>query len=77
MSGWRKKQILEHKENDMSVNISMDDFEDLMNDGPKIKFGRYSFGQGTILRRCDPISFHVEYTTYCAEVEQLIEVENE
>ena len=57
----------------MSVNINMDEFEDLMNEGTSVKVGRYSFGAGTILRRCDPVAFHVEYHTYCAAVEQEID----
>jgi hypothetical protein len=75
MSGWRKKQILEHKENDMSVNISMDDFEELMNESNVVRVGKYSFGRGTILRRCDPVAFHVEYCTYCASVEEAMDEE--
>ena len=75
MSGWRKRQILELKENDMSVNITMDEFEELMNEGPEVKLGKYSFGRGTILRKCEPVGFYIEYCTYCASVEE--EMDNE
>ena len=63
------------RELEMSVNISMDEFEDLMNEGPAVKVGKYSFGRGTTLRRCDPVAFHIEYCTYCASVEE--EMDNE
>lgn len=75
MSGWRKRQIADKMENDMSVNISMDEFEELLNEGSRVGFGKYSFGYGTILRKCEPVGFHIEYCTYCAEVEQAMDEE--
>ena len=75
MSGWRKRQIADKMENDMSVNITMDEFEELMNEGPPVKIGKYSFGRGTILRRCEPVGFHIEYHTYCASVEEAMDEE--
>lgn len=55
--------------------ITMDEFEDLLNEQEVKVLGR-KFGHGTILRKVDPVSFHVEYHTYCAAVEEAIEEEN-
>ena len=70
MSGWRKRQIEEK-----IMVINMDEFEDLLNEVTYTVAGKYKIGAGTILRRCDPVSFHVEYHTYCAQVEASIEEE--
>lgn len=57
--------------------INMDEFEELLNENKQITVLGRKFGQGTILRKCDPIAFHVEYHTYCAAVEDAIEEELE
>ena len=56
----------------MSVNITMDEYEDLLNE-ETVKVGRLTFGVGTVLRRCDPLVFHIQYHTYCAAIEQEID----
>lgn len=56
--------------------ITENEFEELLNENSTSVLGRW-FGNGTILRKCDPVSFHVEYHTYCASVEDAIEEEKE
>ena len=68
MSGWRKRQIME-------VGMyTLDEFEALMNETyPLVKFGEYSYGRGTVLRKVDPEAFmnaHIDWVAYmdeCAE----------
>lgn len=46
--------------------ITIDEFEDLLNESfPQVTIGRSSFGKGTILRKCDPEQFKIEYHSYC------------
>jgi hypothetical protein len=56
--------------------ITENEFEELLNENSTTVLGRW-FGNGTILRKCDPVSFHVEYHTYCASVEDAIEEEKD
>lgn len=59
----------------MSVNISQDDFEEMLNESePVVVLGR-RFDQGTILRKLDPASFAEAYNSYVDSVEE--EMENE
>jgi hypothetical protein len=56
--------------------ITMDDFEDLLNESnPMTVLGRHNFYAGTILRKCDPAAFAIEYHAYCAAVEEEMEAE--
>ena len=42
--------------------ITIDEFEDLLNESfPQVTIGRSSYGKGTILRKCDPEQFKIEY----------------
>lgn len=61
----------------MSVNVNMDEFEELLNDcNPTTVLGTYTFYAGTILRKMDPVAFHKEYHTYCAAVEEEMALED-
>lgn len=55
--------------------ITIDEFEDLMNEGTQVSIGRYSFGHGTILRRCDLITFMQEYHDYVQSIEEAMDEE--
>lgn len=61
----------------MSVNVSMDDFEEMMNEcNPTTVLGTYTFYAGTILRKLDPVAFVKEYHDYCAAVENEMALED-
>lgn len=55
--------------------LTKDEFEVLLNENNIWVLGRW-FGPGTILRKCDPVSFDIEYNNYCHSVEDAIEEEN-
>lgn len=61
----------------MSINFSMDDFEDCLNESTPFIVAGMKFYQGTILRKCDPVAFHQAYHDYCAAVEEEIEREDQ
>ena len=57
--------------------ITRDDFEDLLNeDSEQVAVCGHWFSRGTILRRCDPELFNIEYHAYCHAVEEAIDEEN-
>lgn len=50
---------------------TMDEFEDLLNERTCTTIlGRHSFGAGTILRKCDPEQFNIEYHDWLAYLEE-------
>jgi predicted Zn-ribbon and HTH transcriptional regulator len=56
--------------------VTMDEFEDLLNESTTTILGR-EFSNGTILRKCDPVAFSVEYHAYMHSIEDAMEEEIE
>jgi hypothetical protein len=56
--------------------VTMDEFEDLLNESTTTIFGR-EFSNGTILRKCDPAAFSVEYHAYMHSIEDAMDEEFE
>lgn len=57
------------------VNITEGDFEELLNEAPAVVILGRDYYPGTILRKCDPVQFNIEYWNYVHAVEE--EIENE
>jgi hypothetical protein len=55
---------------------TMDDFEDTLNDEKTMILGKW-YGNGTLLRKIDPVQFHVEYHQYMSSMEEAMDEERE
>ena len=55
---------------------TMDDFEDTLNDEKTMILGKW-YGNGTLLRKIDPVQFHVEYHAYMHSIEDAMDEEFE
>lgn len=58
----------------MGVNISRDDFQELL-DEEEVTICGITHNAGWLLRRADPVAFDEMYWTYVHSVEQAIEEE--